>query len=257
MKLKQRIAVVVGGGKGLGRAIAQAFFNEGASVCVADIDLAAAEAVLAHCGGTSRGLALHLDVSQPEAIRQQFAAVGQKFGRLDIMVNCAAICLVDRLNELSPERWDRVFAINARGAFFCMQAAAEQMLPNNFGRIITISTPAAKMAFPLFATYGASKAVVDSLTQAAAVAWAPHGITVNTIVPGRMTGGMVDVLEQDLARISGESAGALAADRTKGLPMGRRVNPAEVAAAAVWLASDEANYVTAERLNFTGGMELQ
>ena len=77
MKLKQRIAVVVGGGKGLGRAIAQAFFNEGASVCVADIDLAAAEAVLAHCGGTSRGLALHLDVSQPEAIRQQFAAVGQ------------------------------------------------------------------------------------------------------------------------------------------------------------------------------------
>ena len=247
----------MGGGRGLGRAIAQAFFNEGASVCIADIDLGAAEEALALCGGADRGLALHLDVSQPEAIRQQFAAVAKRYGRLDIMVNCAAICLVDRLTEVTPQRWDQVFDLNARGAFFCMQAAAEAMLPNEFGRIITISTPAAKMAFPLFATYGASKAVVDSLTKAAAIAWAPHGITVNTIVPGRMTGGMVDVLEQDLARLSGESSSGLAADRTKALPMRRRVDPAEVAAAAVWLASDEAGYVTAERLNFTGGMELQ
>jgi len=257
MKLNQRIALVVGAGNGLGRAIAQSFSGEGAIVCVADIDALAAHETLALCGGADRGLALHMDVSQPGEIRQGFAAVAKAHGRLDIMVNCAALCLVDPLLEVSAERWDQVFDINARGAFFCMQAAAELMIPNKFGRIITISTAAAKMGFPLFATYGASKAAVDSLTKAAAVAWAPHGITVNTIVPGRMTGGMVDVLERDLARITGTPAGSLAADRTKGLPMGRRVDPAEVASAAVWLASDEAGYVTAERLNFTGGMELQ
>src|ERR1019366_10591293 len=117
------------------------------------------------------------------------------------------------------------------------------------------STPAAKMGFPHFATYGASKAAVDSLTKAAAVAWAPNGITVNTIVPGRMTGGMVDVLERDLAKLTGQDLAALTASRTQSLPMQRRVDPAEVAHAAVWLASDAAAYVTAERFNFTGGME--
>lgn len=257
MKLKQRIALIVGGGNGLGRAIAQAFANEGAFVCIADLDPAAAGQTLELCGGADRGMALPMDVSQPEAIRQGFAATAAKYGRLDIMVNCAAICLVDPLLEVSAERWDRVFDINARGAFICMQAAAAAMIPHKFGRIITISTPAARMGFPLFATYGASKAAVDSLTKAAALAWAPEGITVNTIVPGRMTGGMVDALEKDLAEVTGKSASSLASDRTKGLPMGRRVDPSEVASAAVWLASDEAGYVTAERLNFTGGMELQ
>ena len=257
MKLKQRIALIVGAGNGLGRAIALAFSNEGAFVCVADLNAAAAHETLMLCGGPDRGMALRMDASQPDEIQREFAAVAQAYGRLDLMVNCAALCLVDPVLELSPERWGRVFDLNARGAFFCMQAAAKAMIPNKFGRIITISTPSAKMAFPLFATYGASKAAVDSLTKSCAVAWAPNGITVNTIVPGRMTGGMVDVLEQDLAKITSTPAGSLAADRTKGLPMGRRVDPAEVASAAVWLASDEAAYVTAERLNFTGGMELQ
>ena len=110
---------------------------------------------------------------------------------------------------------------------------------------------------PLFATYGASKAAVDSLTKSAAIAWAPHGITVNTIAPGRMTGGMVDALDRDLARVTGQNLEELIAARTKSLPMGRRVDPAEVAQAVVWLSSDDAAYVTGERFNFTGGQELQ
>ena len=125
------------------------------------------------------------------------------------------------------------------------------------GRIITISTPASKLSVPLFATYGASKAAVDSLSKSAALAWAPHGITVNTIAPGRMTGGMVDALDRDLARVTGQNLDELIASRTKTLPMGRRVDPAEVAQAVIWLASDDASYVTGERFNFTGGQELQ
>jgi len=257
MKLKNRIALVVGGGTGLGRAIALALANEGAHVAVADRDLAAAQATVALLPPHAQPSAYQLDIVLTEAIKETVGAIVKKFGRLDIMVNCAAICFVDPLLELTPERWEQVFAVNTRGAFFCMQAAAAAMMPNKSGRIITISSPASKVAVPLFATYGASKAALDSLTKSAAIAWAAHGITVNTIAPGRMTGGMVDALDRDLARLTGQNLEELVSSRTKTLPMGRRVDPMEVAQAAVWLASDDAAYVTGERFNFTGGQELQ
>ena len=256
MKLSQRIALIVGGGSGLGRAAAVACAQQGATVVVADLNLPAARETLGLAAPGS-GLALALDIADPAAISAAVAQVVEEFGRLDIVVNCAAICLVDPLLELTPERFDRVFAINTRGAFLVMQAAARVMMPNKHGRIITISTPASKLSVPLFATYGASKAAVDSLTKSAAIAWAPHGITVNTIAPGRMTGGMVDALDRDLARVTGQNLEELVTSRTKSLPMGRRVDPAEVAQAVVWLASDDAAYVTGERFNFTGGQELQ
>jgi NAD(P)-dependent dehydrogenase (short-subunit alcohol dehydrogenase family) len=254
--LQDRKALIIGGGNGLGRAIARAFHREGAQLAIADLNAAAASETLTQVEQSVQGLALTVDVADAAANRQVIEMVAERFGRLDIMVNCAAICLVDPLLEVTPERWDSVFGVNARGAFFCIQSAARVMIPQQYGRILTISTPASRMGFPLFASYAASKAAVDSMTKAAAVALAPHGITVNTIVPGRMTGGMVDRLEQDLARVTGKTAEELAADRTKGLPMQRRVAPEEVAEAAVWLASEAAASVTAERFNFTGGMEL-
>ncbi len=256
MKLSKCIALIVGGGSGLGRAAAVACAKQGASVVVADLNLLAARETLGLVAPSS-GLALALDIADSGAISATVARVVEEFGRLDILVNCAAICLVDPLLELTPERFDQVFAINTRGAFLVMQAAARVMIPNKHGRIITISTPASKLSVPLFASYGASKAAVDSLTKSAAIAWAPFGITVNTIAPGRMTGGMVDALDRDLARVTGQKLDELIASRTKLLPMGRRVDPAEVAQAVVWLASDDASYVTGERFNFTGGQELQ
>ncbi|MFI5356069.1 MAG: SDR family NAD(P)-dependent oxidoreductase [Opitutales bacterium] len=256
MILQNRTALVVGGGAGLGRAIAVAFARAGATLAVADLTVATARETLALAGQADPGLALAMNVAQPAEIRAGIQAVATRFGRLDIMVNCAAICLVDPLPNVTPERWDQVFDINARGAFFCLTAAAEVMLPRKYGRLITISTPATRLAVPNFATYGASKAAVDSFTKSCAAAWAPHGLTVNTIVPGRMTGGMVDALDRDLAKLTGQDLAALTASRTQSLPMQRRVDPAEVAQAAVWLASEAAAYVTAERFNFTGGMEL-
>ncbi|HYE07972.1 MAG TPA: SDR family oxidoreductase [Planctomycetota bacterium] len=251
--LSSRVALVVGAARGLGLAIAQAYAREGARVVLADRDAAAATAAASTVAGSE---AIALDIADPAAIGRAVDDVVARHGRLDIAVNCAAICLVDTFTAVSPERWDAVFAVNARGAFFCIQHAARAMIPRRHGRIITVSTPASRLGFPLFASYGASKAAVDSMSRAAAVALAPHGITVNTIVPGRMTGGMIDALELDLAQVTGKPAAELAAERTKGLPMGRRVDPAEVAEAAVWLASDAAAYVTAERFNFTGGMEV-
>jgi D-sorbitol dehydrogenase (acceptor) len=248
--------LIIGGGGGLGRAIAIAYANEGAKLAVADLTTIAANETLALSGHGADGFALAMNVARPEEIRSGVRAVVERFGRLDIMVNCAAIYLVDPLLEVSPERWDQVFDINARGAFYCMTHAAEAMLPHKFGRIITITTPASRLATPLFATYAASKAAVDSFTRSCAMAWAASGITVNSIAPGRMTGGMIDGLDRDLAEITGEDVATIAAKRTQSLPMQRRVDPSEVASAAIWLASDAAAYVTAERFNFTGGMEL-
>jgi len=256
MLLKDRTALIVGGGAGLGRAIATAYAKEGATLAIADLNKAAADETLALVGHRVDGLAVAFNIAHPEEIRAGILEVVQRFGRLDILVNCAAICLVDPLLEVAPDRWDQVFDVNARGAFYCMTMAAEAMLPRKFGRIITISTPASRLGTPLFATYAASKAAVDSFTRSCALAWASAGITVNCIAPGRMTGGMIDGLDRELARITGEDPAAIVTKRTQSLPMQRRVEPAEVANAAVWLASDAAGYVTAERFNFTGGMEL-
>ncbi len=256
MLLANRTAWIVGAGNGLGREIAKRFALEGARVAVADLNEPAAAATVALLQSPSSHHALRLDVSDANACRDAAEQVTSRLGGIDIFVNCAAVCLVDSMLEVTPERWDKVFAVNVRGAFFAMQAAARVMLPKKYGRIIHISSPASKLGFPNFASYAASKAAVDSMVRSAAVAWAPQGITVNALVPGRMTGGMIDELERDLQKVTGKTTEELKEDRTKGLPMGRRVEPAEVAAAAVWLASTEAAYVTAERFNFSGGMEL-
>lgn len=254
--LQDKVALVTGGGSGLGRAIARRFAAEGATLALADLNGRAASETLELTGQGEVGLAMAADLSDPAAGRAAVERATGAFGRIDILVNCAAICLVDPLLDVTPERWDQVFSINVRGAFFCMQAAARAMIPRGTGRILHVSSPASKLGFPFFASYAASKAAVDSMIRSAAVAWGPHGITVNGIVPGRMTGGMIGKLEEDLARVTGRTAEELKAARTQGLPMGRRVEPEEVAMAAVWLASDAAAYVTGERFNFTGGMEL-
>lgn len=254
--LKGRVALIVGSGRGLGAEIAKRYAAEGAILACADLDVAAAAATLTACKQGKKGLAIRLDVSNPGDCRRAVTETVMKYKKIDILVNCAAICLVDAIQDVTSERWDKVFAINVRGAFFIMQSAAAEMVKRKFGRIIQISSPASKMGFPNFASYAASKAAVDSMVRAGAVAWGQFGLTVNTVVPGRMTGGMIDELEKELVRVTGKSAEELKAERTKGLPIPRRVDPAEVAQAAVWLATDDAAYVNGERFNFTGGMEL-
>ena len=256
MVLSGKVALVIGAGQGLGRAVTRAYAREGAVVVAADLNAEAAGETVRSIESASGALAERVDVAEPDDTRRLVRQIVEGHRRLDILVNCAAILLVDPIMEVTPQRWDQVFAVNTRGAFFAMQAAAEVMTARGFGRIINISTPASKLGFPAFASYAASKAAVDSMTRAGAVAWGAAGVTVNCIVPGRMTGGMIDGLEADLMRVTGKSRDELHADRTKGLPIPRRVAPEEVAEAAVWLASDAAAYVNGERFNFTGGMEL-
>jgi len=256
MLLANRVALIVGAGHGLGKAVAQAYAREGAVIIAADRDLPAAQRTVAGIGANTTGTAHPIDVMDARQCSNLVATAVEEFDKLDVLVNCAAICLVDPLVDVTPERWDQVFAVNAKGAFFLMQAAAKAMIPRKFGRIINVSSPASRMGLPDFASYAASKAAVDSMTRAAAVAWAPHGITANVIVPGRLTGGIIGKLEADLARLRGVDLQQLHDEQTNSIPLKRRGAPEEVAQAAVWLASDAASYVTAARLNVSGGLEL-
>lgn len=139
--MQNRTALIIGGCARLGRAIALAYAKEGAQLAVADLTAAAAQETLSLAGHATAGFALAMNIAHPAKIRAGIEAVTKRFGRLDIMVNCAAICLVDPLTEVTPERWTR-FNVNARGAFFWITEAARVMLPHKFGRILTISTPA-------------------------------------------------------------------------------------------------------------------
>jgi NAD(P)-dependent dehydrogenase (short-subunit alcohol dehydrogenase family) len=163
---------------------------------------------------------------------------------------------VEPLLEIKEDDWDRVFAVNVKGVLFMLQAAARHMKNTGGGRIINISSPASRMALPNYTAYAASKAAVDSITRAAAVALGPLGITVNAVAPGRMDTDLQRWTEQKFAALAGLDVASFVQQRTTSIPLGRRTCPQEVAEAVVWLAGPQAAYITGERLNISGGLEV-
>ena len=184
--LSGRVAAVTGGGKGIGRAIALRLAADGAAILVADVDEPAATATAAQIiAGSGRALALTADVSTIEGATAITATAVTSFGRLDILVNNAGVIVVKDPLAMSAEEWDRIFAVNVRGAFLCAQAAARHMLDRGGGgRIVNISSVAGLRSGPLTAAYGASKHALIGLTRALAQARGRAGITVNAVCPG-------------------------------------------------------------------------
>lgn len=256
-RLTGRVAIVTGAGRGLGRAIVVAYAREGAATLAADIDVTGAEetARLALDAG-GRSIALRVDVANAADVESMVRRAVQEWGQLDIMVAAAGIQTIEPLLETSPATWERMHAINTLGVLYCVQCAARVMLPRGSGRIITVTSAAARMAVPNFTAYAASKAGVDCITRAAAAELAPRGLRVNSISPGRMLTDMTTVLEAGLAELAGEAVEDREPARIAQIPVRRKAAPEEVAAAAVWLASDEAEYVNGCRLNVTGGLEM-
>jgi len=255
--LDGRIALVTGAGRGLGRATALLFAREGADLVAVDVDAAAAketaEQVLAL---GRRSAAVTADLAEPAAGAGAVAEAVERFGRLDVLVQAAAVLDVEGLLEVTAAAWDRAFAVNARGLFFTLQAAARVMARQGGGRIINISSPASRLPLPLLAVYAATKAAVDSLTRSAAAALAAHRITVNSIAPGRMETPMTERLDRSIATLTGRDYAELHTERARAIPLGRRAEPEEVAEAALWLAGPAARYVTGCRVNVSGGLEL-
>ena len=252
-RLDKKIALVTGAGSGIGQEIATLFAEQGASVLVADIRLDAAEAVamqiLAQEGNAE---ALRLDVTDEKQVKDVFAQVGQKYGRLDILVNNAGIGHVGNVLETSLEDWERVMAVNARGVFLCSKYAVMQMLAQKpqGGVLVNIASVAGMIAVERRFSYGASKGAVISITRSIAMDFVGQGIRANAICPGTVHTPFVEgFLERNFADRKDEERQRLHARQ----PVGRMGRPDEIAHAALYLASDEASFVTGSALVIDGG----
>ena len=243
MRLAGRVAAVTGSTRGIGRAIAAAFAAEGAHVVVNSRTEAAARAAAAELGGSAIGVGA--DVSTPDGAQTLVDTTVAHFGRLDVAVANAGVNIVRPAVDLTPEEWRAVLATNLDGVFYTAQRAGRRMIAQGSGCVLAIASVTSFNAFPQRAPYAASKAAVAMLTKVLAAEWAAAGVRVNAIAPGYVRTDMIEELRK-AGRLDMEAI----ARRT---PMGRLAEPEEVARLAVFLASDEASYVTGETVLVDGG----
>jgi len=244
--LKDRVALVTGASQGIGRATALALAQAGARVAVAARNagkLAEVVAEIAAAGGEA--IAVPMDVADAEQVKAGFRQTTGKFGKLDILVNNAAITRDGLAVRMKAEDWDAVLRTNLTGAHFCAQQAMSVMMRARYGRIINVTSVVAETGNPGQVNYVAAKAGLIGLTRALAVEIASRNITVNAVAPGFIVSPMTDPLPQTV------KDGLVAR-----VPLGRMGTDAEVAAAIVFLASDEAGYITGAVLDVNGGLRM-
>ena len=250
-------AMVTGAGAGLGQVIAVEFAKRGHKIAIVDINARALEAtakLIEQAGGES--LSVHIDLTGENAPAACVDRAVDAWGGLDVLVNNAGYGGIEPFFEMTASLWQKTLSINLIALAMLTSAAGAVMKAQRSGRIVNVTSPASRMAIPNYAAYAASKAGVDSVTRAAAIALAPFGVLVNSLAPGMMDTEMQRLTEADLARIEGRNDfEAFLAERTRRIPLGRRAEIAEVAAGVVWLALDAPPYITAERLNASGGLD--
>jgi len=251
-KLEGKVAIVTGGAGGIGKAICERYVAEGARVAVADVDLAAAQATAKALGEAA--FAVQLDVTRQDSIDAALRTTVERAGGLDILVNNAALFDLAPILEITPESYDRIFAVNVKGLLFMLQAAARQMVKQGRGgKIINLASQAGRRGEPLVAVYCASKAAVISLTQSAGLALIKERINVNGISPGVVDTPMWERVDALFARYEHRPLGEKKRLVGEGVPYGRMGHPEDHAGAAVFLASSDSDYVVAQTLNVDGG----
>jgi NAD(P)-dependent dehydrogenase (short-subunit alcohol dehydrogenase family) len=244
VRLKNKIAVITGAGSGMGKATARLFAAEGAHVICADIS-GKQDAVAAAIGDAA--VAIHADVAHEDDIRKMIATAENEYGRLDILVNNAGFGgSMLPLHEQTAERWEQVHSVNLRGVFFGMKYGIASMLKTGGGAIVNISSAAGFVGWKHHSIYGAAKAGVNQLTKAAALDYAGNNIRVNAVLPGTMWTGLVK-LSEEFPEPPPDAA------RLPGIPLNRWGLAKDIAYAALYLASDEAAYVTGVLLPVDGG----
>jgi NAD(P)-dependent dehydrogenase (short-subunit alcohol dehydrogenase family) len=252
MKLADKVAIVTGGASGIGKAIVKRFFDEGARLVVADRDETAAEALAKSLGAGA--FSVPLEVTKQESIDHLVAVVAERAGGIDVLVNCAAVYALTPVTEVSREQWSTLFSINVDGTFFTMQAVAKQMIKQRRGgKIINLASQAGRRGERLGAAYCATKAAVISLTQSAGLALIEHRINVNAIAPGIIDTPMWDVVDREFARLENMPVGEKKRQISRQIPYGRMGQPEEVTGCAVFLASDDSDYVIAQTYGVDGG----
>ena len=244
MRFKDRVAIVTGAARGIGKAIALCFIKEGARVALVDVEkerLRILSEEAENRGG--QAIALSCDITQSSEVRAMVDGVHKRFGRIDILVNNAGIIRRGTIETVTEEDWDQVIAVNLKGTFNCCKAVVEIMKQQGYGKIVNISSIAGKVGDITSAPgYGSSKAAVDALTKTLARQLAPCGITVNAVSP--------HAIETEMsAQWSEERRKEIIAS----IPLGRLGKPEDVAEAVLFLVSDSASFITGEILDVNGG----
>ncbi|HXY92478.1 MAG TPA: SDR family NAD(P)-dependent oxidoreductase, partial [Acidimicrobiia bacterium] len=245
-----RVAVVTGGASGMGRSICEQFAARGHRVAVLDIDGDNAERAVEELRARgSIALACRTDVADRASVEDALESVHRELGPVEILVTSAGITGFEDFVAISPESWHRILEVNLTGTFYCIQAAVPDMVAARWGRIVTISSSSAQRGSPRMAHYVASKGGVIALTKSLAREFAPFGITVNNIPPSG--------IDTPMARQS-QSAGHLQSDEQMiaAIPVGRLGTGDDIAAACVFLCSDDAGYITGQVLGVNGGSVL-
>ena len=245
-RLKDRVTIVVGGGRGLGEATSLRYAREGAIVVVADLNKEFADTVaqkIESSGG--RAAAAVVDVTKRADIENLVSSVVKDHGRIDVIVIYAGIALFGPAMDVTDETWDRQLDINVTGTFICSQIAGRQMIKQKFGRIITISSVMGQRSGDRRMAYGTTKGAVIALTKHMAAELAEHNVTINSIAPGPV--------KTELWLAANPDAEAAESSYLTNIPMGRLGQPEDIANAAFMLASDDAAYITGHVLNVDGG----
>ena len=257
ISLKDQVAVVTGGGAGIGRAICMALGAHGAKVLVADMALQNAEETASMiCAAGGQATAVQVDVTNAADAQAMIDKAVRLFGRVDLLYNNAGICTVSEIEKMPEDWWDKIFAVNCKGVFLCSKAAIPQMKKQGGGRIINTASQAGKGAIPKQVDYCATKAAVIGYTRALAMELKDTGIRVNCFCPGSVMSDMTLREAQAVYELDGiepeQSLKAWQAD----IPLGRWVTPEDVADIAVFLASDYAAYMTGQAVNISGGQTM-
>ncbi|MBA4373960.1 MAG: 3-oxoacyl-ACP reductase [Thermodesulfovibrio sp.] len=246
MELKGRVALITGGARGIGKAIAECFARRGADIVVADISYdSAAETAKELAAYGIKTSALKLDVSKADEVAAGFGEIMSQFGRLDILVNNAGITRDGLLLRMKEEDWDAVIGINLKGVFLCSKEAVKVMVKQKYGRIINIASVVAFMGNPGQANYSASKAGIVGLTKTTAKEYASRGITANAVAPGFIATAMTDALAENVRQ-----------EMLKSIPAGAFGTAGDVANAVAFFAAPESSYVTGQVIHVNGGMYM-
>ena len=251
-RLEGKSALITGAARCIGKAFAEAYIREGASVAIADIDLKGAQATAAELG--SGAIAVGMDVTKQDSIDAAVAKTIDAFGRIDILINNAALFTAAPIVEIRREDYDRVFDINVAGTLFTLQAVARHMIERGGGgKIINMASQAGRRGEALVAVYCATKAAVISLTQSAGLNLIEYGINVNAIAPGVVDGEHWDGVDAFFAKYEHKAPGQKRKEVGEAVPYGRMGRAEDLTGMAVFLASDEAEYIVAQTYNVDGG----
>ncbi|NLN16239.1 MAG: SDR family oxidoreductase [Firmicutes bacterium] len=257
MRLKDKVALVTGSGRGIGFAIARHLAKEGARVALCDIDgeLAAKAADALRQEGFE-ALSYKVDVTDTPAIEAMVEDIVAQWGGIDILVNNAGVILVKKVLDITDEEWDWVFRVNARGTFACSRIVGRHMASRGGGVIINASSNSGKTPGRFQAAYAASKFAVVGLTQALAMELGPYNIRVNAYCPGIVETDMWDYIDERLAELTNTPVGQARRETVSQIPLGRAANEEDVAKVVVFLASDDSAYMTGQSLNICGGRRM-